>query len=135
MAYTGWNPPAATCRNCHRAALPHSHACGPECAEVLRQSDLMHDARNLAQAALSKDESDPLVGFAWLHYQYRPTPTTAERELIDTAAELMRQECTDAEWRVWEALRRDPRVTSLATAMEAKHTYTRDRADSVRAAA
>ena len=135
MAYTGWNPPADRCRNCHRAALPHSHACGPECAEVLRQSDLMHDARNLAQVALMKDDTEPLVGLAWLHYQYRPTPTDAERELIDTAAELLRSECSDAEWLVWQSLRNNPAVSSMATALEFKHTYTRDRADSVRAAA
>lgn len=135
MAYTGWNPPADRCRNCHRAALPHSHACGPECAEVLRQSNLMHDARNLAQVALMKDDTDPLVGLAWLHYQYRPTPTDADRELIETAATILRQECTDAEWLVWTSLRSNPAVSSMATALEFKHTYTRELADAVRAAA
>jgi len=129
-------PEIEQCKHCRiRRVRYDADHCSEACARVTRESELLHDARNLAHAALLRDEHDPLVGLSWLAFHWRPYAVGEEITIRDMAIEIAEQECTAAEHAVWRTLRSNPAVASMAQALEFKHTYTRQLAETMRMAA
>jgi hypothetical protein len=122
------SPPEDPCRICREPVRTWGtyDTCGnPDCVHLARVKDAQFDARDLANTALARDESDPLQGLAWLWYQWRTQPTDDEAFVRNLALTMVCAECTAAELAVWHELRNDRTVTTLAAAMDAKHAYAR----------
>lgn len=124
MPYTGWNPPADRCRECHRPARPHDMTCSDACDLQRRLRDeLPHDARSLAVVALSNTGADGLQALYRLRYVWRSRPDAYETALRDAAIDLLLSEyVTDEEAQAWQQFT-DHQVPALAASLRAHHDY------------